>query len=119
MENEIWKPVKGWEDLYEVSTLGRFRSKKRIYVGGTRWGKTCLKTRPPRIMKPSTLVHSRHKMIGFSKNGKTVHFCVQRIVLETFIGPCPPGKEACHFPDRNPANNRLNNLMWGTRLENQ
>jgi len=26
--------------------------------------------------------------------------------------------EGCHFPDRNPANNRVENLRWGTRLEN-
>lgn len=40
------------------------------------------------------------------------------LILETFVGPCPPGMEARHFPDRNPANNRLINLQWGTRHEN-
>lgn len=39
------------------------------------------------------------------------------LVLETFVGPCPPGQEARHL-DGNPANNRLSNLCWGTPLEN-
>ena len=30
MENEIWKPVVGYEGLYEVSNLGRLRSVERI-----------------------------------------------------------------------------------------
>jgi hypothetical protein len=43
---------------------------------------------------------------------------VHRLVLETFVGPRPPGMEGCHFPDRDPANNRLNNLRWDTRQAN-
>lgn len=43
---------------------------------------------------------------------------MQRLVLEAFVGPCPPGCEARHFPDRNPQNNRLDNLQWGTKKEN-
>lgn len=46
-------------------------------------------------------------------------FLVHHLVLTAFVGPCPDGMECRHFPDRNPANNRLENLQWGTRTENQ
>lgn len=42
---------------------------------------------------------------------------VHHLVLEAFIGPCPPGMECRHL-DGNPMNNVLSNLCWGTRLEN-
>lgn len=41
-----------------------------------------------------------------------------RLVLEAFVGPCPEGMEACHFPDRDPANNQLENLRWDTHQAN-
>ena len=34
------------------------------------------------------------------------------------MGPCPEGMEGCYDPDRDPANNRLNNLRWDTHREN-
>lgn len=43
---------------------------------------------------------------------------VHRLVLESFVGPCPKGMECCHAPDPNPANNALSNLRWGTHAEN-
>jgi hypothetical protein len=42
---------------------------------------------------------------------------VHRLVLATFIGPCPPGKEACHFDDVG-TNNRLRNLRYDTHAGN-
>lgn len=42
---------------------------------------------------------------------------VHVLVLETFVGPCPDGMQCLHR-DGNPANNRLDNLRWGTPLEN-
>jgi hypothetical protein len=39
------------------------------------------------------------------------------LVLETFVGPCPPGLECCHG-DGNEGNNRLDNLRWDTRQSN-
>jgi len=45
------------------------------------------------------------------------HCLVCRLVLEAFVGPCPPGLECCHG-DGNPANNRLANLRWDTRVAN-
>jgi hypothetical protein len=47
----------------------------------------------------------------------TVRLYVHRLVLEAFIGPCPPGLECRHL-DRDPSNCRLDNLCWGTPLEN-
>jgi predicted XRE-type DNA-binding protein len=43
---------------------------------------------------------------------------IHRLVLEAFVGPCPAGMEACHFPDRDPDNNHLENLRWGTKSDN-
>lgn len=45
-------------------------------------------------------------------------FRVCKLVLEAFVGPCPPGMEACHDPDRNPANNSVLNLRWDTHKNN-
>lgn len=43
---------------------------------------------------------------------------VHRMVLTAFVGPCPEGLEACHFPNRDPADNRLDNLRWDTKKGN-
>jgi hypothetical protein len=42
---------------------------------------------------------------------------VYHLVLEAFVGPCPPGLECRHL-DGNNQNNRRDNLCWGTKLEN-
>lgn len=42
---------------------------------------------------------------------------VHRLVLELFVGPCPEGLEARHL-NGIPFDNRVENLCWGTRLEN-
>lgn len=45
-------------------------------------------------------------------------FLVHRLVLEAFVGPCPPGMMCRHFPDRTRSNNQLSNIQWGTAKEN-
>lgn len=42
---------------------------------------------------------------------------VHRLVLEAFVGPCPPGMECCHN-DGDPSNNALANLRWDTSASN-
>ena len=49
-----------------------------------------------------------------ANNTKKVH----RLVLETFVGPSPVGMECLHI-DGNPTNNHIENLRWGTRIENR
>jgi hypothetical protein len=51
---------------------------------------------------------------GEKERNVTVH----SLVLEAFVGPRPDGMQCRHFPDRNPTNNRVSNLSWGTPLEN-
>jgi len=58
------------------------------------------------------------KVVTFMYNGKSIPEAICRLILKTFIGPCPDGMEACHW-DGNPANNRLDNLRWDTRKANQ
>lgn len=42
---------------------------------------------------------------------------VHALLLTAFVGPCPPGMEACHN-DGFRSNNRLYNLRWDTRKAN-
>ena len=53
----------------------------------------------------------------FLNPGQRCHY-IHTLVLDAFVGPCPPGMECRHFPDRHPTNNSLANLRWGTRAEN-
>lgn len=94
---ENWRPVVGYEALYEVSDLGRVRSPRTILKPG--------KTGP-------------YFYVNLSKGGVTRMHSVHKLVLTAFIGPCPKDKECRHFPDHNGSNNRLDNLSWATHSEN-
>lgn len=105
-------PVPGWEDLYEVSDLGQVRSlprKVRTRGGGQR-------TSPGRILKPGTY-DDGHKHVTFSRDGKTKCYQVHKVVLLAFVGPCPDGLQVRHL-NGIPDDNRLENLMYGTLIEN-
>lgn len=60
----------------------------------------------------------RYATVALRKGGRYYYRYVARLVLEAFVGPCPPGMEACHFPDRNRSNNRLDNLRWDEHAAN-
>jgi hypothetical protein len=48
--------------------------------------------------------------------GDRYHY-VHRLVLQTFVGACPEGFQACH-KNSDRADNRLSNLVWGSRKRN-
>ena len=58
-----------------------------------------------------------YKTCTFSINNKSNPKTVHRLLLETFVGPCPEKHEALHI-NGNRLDNRLENLRWGTRKEN-
>lgn len=82
------------------------------------WGKGYRK--PQDVARPLALrrMRSGHYDVSVKINGVMVQTCVHRLICWAFHGPCPDGMECRHL-DGNPANNRPDNLAWGTRKENQ
>jgi HNH endonuclease len=56
--------------------------------------------------------------VNLHRDGEKVSRYIHRLVLESFVEPRPPGM-ACRHLDGDPANNRLENLAWGTYAENE
>ena len=58
-----------------------------------------------------------YRRIRLSKDGKQTTYLVHRLVARAFI-PNPENKAEVDHIDTNPANNRVENLRWTTKLEN-
>jgi hypothetical protein len=72
-----------------------------------------------RKLKPYPSGRSGHLRVSLlDKNGRRRQRLVHCLVLEAFVGPCPLGMECRHFPDRDPENNNLFNIQWGTSKQN-
>lgn len=112
---ERWKPVVGFEELYEVSDLGNVRSVDREGPVEYQHG-TVVRKYKGRVLKPWRDTSGYLKVDLYRKGQVPTHY-VHRLVLEAFRGTCPPGHEACHWDD-DPTNNRLSNLRWGTSSAN-
>jgi len=103
-EKEIWKPIKDFPD-YEVSNLGRIKSYKRVAP----W-------KDPLISDGSISKEGYYRVTLF-RQSKPSHFLVHRLVLETFVGPCPLGCQTNH-KNGIKIDNRLKNLEWVTFGDN-
>ncbi len=73
-------------------------------------------SRKYKMLKPVLKKNGRYQ-VALRRDGKTCWRDVHRLVLEAFIGPCPPGLEACHEDDVHSHNN-LSNLRWDTHVNN-
>lgn len=67
-------------------------------------------------LKPLELKHGYY-YVDLQKNGKGFKELIHRLVLETFVGPCPEGMEACHNNGIK-KDNHLENLRWDTKSAN-
>ena len=113
---EQWRDISGWEGFYQVSNLGRVKSLARtIPVTRRGWGPRRIRER---VLMQQALPRYGHRLVTLQRTGVIQTLLVHRLVLTAFVGPCPTGMQCCHFPDRDPANNRLENLRWGTGVEN-
>lgn len=108
---EVWRPVVGYEDSYEVSDHGRVRSIARSITtsDGT------VKRLQGKILKAAMNRRHRHVALCDGDGGKS--YRVHRLVLAAFVGPLPDGLEVRHLDD-DPNNNHRTNLVYGTRSEN-
>lgn len=112
---ERWLPVVGYENLYEVSDLGRVRSVDRIVCQANRWGSLSNRHLRGKVLSPAKNSHG-YLVVALGNRGQTT-MSVHILVLSAFIGPRPRGKEGAHG-DGNPSNNRLSNLRYASPVEN-
>jgi hypothetical protein len=101
MEIEVWKPIEGYEDRYEISNLGRVKSlERRIRIANGRY-----RVKKQNILKenralPYTMVHLSEKP-----------FYVHRLVANAFCdNPC--GYNEVNHKNENIRDNRAVNLEW-------
>lgn len=109
---EAWKPIAGFEGLYEVSNQGRVRSLDR------RLPKSDGTTQPfrGRVLKPSVHKDGYH-CVNLQHCGKIVGRLVHRLVWAAFSGPIPEEMEVNHkYGDK--SNNKLADLELNTPKEN-
>jgi hypothetical protein len=102
LEGEDWRPVDGYDGLYEISNLGRIKS---------------LRSRTPKILVqdigPRGYLQIKIRKPGSRRGSQPVH----RLVLSAFAGPRPSGMGARHINGKK-VDNRIGNLCWGTPVEN-
>jgi hypothetical protein len=112
---EAWRPIPGFEGLYEVSDVGRVRSVDRVltYADGRR------RRYPECILRPAPGSHG-YLSVVLCRDGKQRSHCVHALVALAFVGPRPDGPEGdeIRHRDGDHLNNRPGNLAYGTRREN-
>ena len=114
MNVEVWKPVVGYEGLYEVSSYGRVRSLNYRNTNKI-------------TVLSSGIDKKGYKHINLSKDGKVKTYKLHRLVAQAFL-PNPNNLPVINHIDENPSNNCVENLEWctysyninyGTRIEKQ
>lgn len=114
---EIWKDVKGYEGLYQVSNFGRVKS---LNYNNTKKAK---------ILIPKVIKNTGYLRVCLCKNGKVVDKKIHRLVMETFdpnkntVKKCFDeeinfNKLCVNHIDENKLNCKLSNLEWCTHKYN-
>lgn len=107
-EGEIWKDIPGFEG-YQISNFGRIKSLDRVIIRKD----NCTQSKKGKVLK------SWQDNLGYLKiDLRQKRTClVHRLVMLTFVGECPKGKEVDHI-NTNRQDNRLQNLRYVTHKEN-
>lgn len=110
-QNEIWKPVEGYEGLYKVSNLGRIKHLKRV----KRNNQDTFADKE--FILSTTLARGYPQVQLVNESGIRRFVKVHRIVATAFIEN--PNKFPCvNHKDENKENNNVENLEWCDRSYN-
>lgn len=112
MNEEIWKPVVGYEGLYEVSNTGQVRSLDR-YI---KYSNGQIHLHKGKVLSP-VIKDNGYLQVGLYYNGKYKMFLVHRVVAQAFI-PNPDNLPEVNHLDEDKTNNNVTNLEWCDRSYN-
>ena len=110
MEQEKWKPVRGYEGIYEVSNLGRVRSVDRVNSFEA-WGKTNYRKLKGKIRKQNFDGRGLYLHVSLNDGKRNKIALVHRLVAEAFIEN-PDNLPEVNHKDENKTNNNVSNLEW-------
>lgn len=112
-ELDEWRPVVGFEGIYEVSRHGLVRSVDRIVVDNIG------RTRHLRgVLLSITQDEHGYMRVGLYRQGSGTGIRVHSLVAAAFIGPRPDEQQVAHN-DGDPSNNTVENLRYATYESNQ
>lgn len=110
---EIWKDIKDYEGIYQISNLGRIKTLAKTV---RKWDGTA--RRAEQILKP-IVQKSGYCHIGLWRNGKCKQSRMHRLVAQAFcINDDPKSKTQVNHLNENKQDNRAENLEWVTPREN-
>lgn len=109
IENEVWKPMTGFEKLYSVSSLGRVMS-----LSKPKWNGKKFYNIPTKIMKQTLAKKTGYLVLRI--NGKSEY--VHRVIAMTFKPNSNCDNLDINHIDGIKTNNTNKNLEWSTRKHN-
>ena len=112
MFEELWKPISGYEGIYEVSSLGRVRSLDRVVVDY----RGIEKSVGGKILKPG-VTNKGYYIVSLNSVDKRHTLTVHRLVANAFV-PNLDNKPQVNHINGIKTDNRICNLEWLTNEEN-